>query len=239
LELRDTILVLQPGPRASFIFLFRKPLKENTVVEQVASTGTGGINVEACRIGTTKEVPAGVSRTTGHSFNASQDGSFRRETGQEGGHDPNLGRWPPNVVLVHAPGCQSAGTKRVRNIGGTTRNTALGVMNDDGWTPTSQKIHRSRDEGGMETITAWSCAPGCPVPLLDGQSAAMGMHSAGNKRPMNHEIGNRVYEGGWKPISNNPDYYKDAGGASRFYPQLQGEDDLADWIEKLVSSPPV
>lgn len=50
LELRDTLLVLRPGPRVGFVLLFRKRLSESGVVGQVLATGTGGINIEACRV---------------------------------------------------------------------------------------------------------------------------------------------------------------------------------------------
>jgi len=49
-EFRDTILVLHPGPRTSFIFLFRAPVA-GSVAEQVLQTGTGGLHIGASRIG--------------------------------------------------------------------------------------------------------------------------------------------------------------------------------------------
>ena len=51
LELRDTILLLRSGPKAGLVFVFRVPLMEGTVAAQVLSTGTGGINTNACRVG--------------------------------------------------------------------------------------------------------------------------------------------------------------------------------------------
>lgn len=53
------------------------------------------LNVDACRIGTSKDVPASVSRTHGAVYS---DG-LRHETGAEAGHDPNVGRWPANATL--------------------------------------------------------------------------------------------------------------------------------------------
>ncbi len=49
LELRDTLLVLRPGPRVGFVFLFRKPLAESNTVQQMLATGTGAINIDATR----------------------------------------------------------------------------------------------------------------------------------------------------------------------------------------------
>ncbi len=52
-EFRATLLVLRSGPSSSYIFLFRKP-PIATVAEQVLATGTGGINIAACRVETPK-----------------------------------------------------------------------------------------------------------------------------------------------------------------------------------------
>jgi site-specific DNA-methyltransferase (adenine-specific) len=49
--------------------------------------------IDASRIGTTKSVPASVSRTCSHIF------GFGIKTGAESGHNPNIGRWPANVIL--------------------------------------------------------------------------------------------------------------------------------------------
>lgn len=48
LHLRDTLLVLGPGRRSRFGFLFRSPTTL-TIAEQVLATGTGGMNIDACR----------------------------------------------------------------------------------------------------------------------------------------------------------------------------------------------
>lgn len=57
--------------------------------------GTGAINIGACRVGDTKRVPGGISQ---QKPNASVYGKYGIETGTEGGHDPNLGRWPANLI---------------------------------------------------------------------------------------------------------------------------------------------
>ena len=84
------------------IALARKPLSERSVAANVARWGTGALNVEACRIGTTKHVPASVSRTPGRALKGSVDGSLRHETSGEAGHNPNPGRRPANVLFDEA-----------------------------------------------------------------------------------------------------------------------------------------
>jgi site-specific DNA-methyltransferase (adenine-specific) len=55
------------------------------------------LNIDAARIGTTKEVPASVSQ---QKPNAQVYGKLGIETGAEDGHNPNVGRWPSNVLLT-------------------------------------------------------------------------------------------------------------------------------------------
>ena len=93
-------------PAVETWWLARKPLREKTVTDQLLSTGTGVLNVDECRIGTSKRVPGGLSRTNGITLVGSENGSLRHEVGSEGGHNPNIGRWPSNVTLEHGPDCK-------------------------------------------------------------------------------------------------------------------------------------
>lgn len=76
------------------ILMARKPLI-GTVAANVQAHGTGGINVDACRIGTSKSVPGSVTRRANEAYG--WDAGRRPE--DCGGMDPNIGRWPANVVL--------------------------------------------------------------------------------------------------------------------------------------------
>jgi hypothetical protein len=81
------------------------------------------------------------------------------------------GRHPTNLVLVHRPRCECVGTKKVASSAPGARNTALGIMNDDGWQPSPTEDRRPwLDSDGRETIPAWACDPACPVDALDGYS---------------------------------------------------------------------
>jgi DNA modification methylase len=80
------------------IVVARKPL-EGTVAANVLKWGTGAINIDGCRIGNSKNVPASVSRgKNGSVLCGSVDNSLRCETGLENGHNPNIGRWPANLI---------------------------------------------------------------------------------------------------------------------------------------------
>lgn len=94
------------------IVMARKPL-HGTYAANALEHRTGGLNIGASRIGTTKAVP--VSESTSHSVVAFGRG-LGPGGGQGSGFDPNIGRWPSNVVFQHqdecgakcAPGCPVA-----------------------------------------------------------------------------------------------------------------------------------
>jgi len=79
-------------PAAEHWILVRKPLI-GTVAANVLEHGTGGINVDGCRVGTDDD----TSRTcNGTGISSSFDMASKGKR-TNGGHD--LGRWPPHVVL--------------------------------------------------------------------------------------------------------------------------------------------
>ena len=73
--------------------LARKPLT-GTVADTVMTWGVGALNIDGCRVGTSKEVPGYFSKKektgTGFTIPAVSYGS---------GHDANIGRWPANVIF--------------------------------------------------------------------------------------------------------------------------------------------
>ena len=123
------------------------------------------LNVEACRVGSTKRVPGAVR---GANTNAS---TYRlgAQTGDEDGHNPNVGRYPPNVVLSHAPGCVCVGTRKVAGQNPILRNESREVGFGGGTTRKPGPLGYA-DADGTETVEAWECVEGCPVAELDAQS---------------------------------------------------------------------
>ena len=110
-EIRDTIMYITgqgfpkslnlPGgfgtglkPSYEPIVLARKPL-EGTVAQNVQQYGTGALNIDATRIGTTKNVPASPSRHV----DIRTHGKYGAEDGTASGFDANVGRWPANLIL--------------------------------------------------------------------------------------------------------------------------------------------
>lgn len=167
LELRDTILVLRPGPTTGFVFLFRKPLTEPTVAAQVRVSSTGAMNIDACRVasGENRGRPRG---TFPHSDDAWGNGHLTYTESHAGG------RWPPNLLLVHASGCVP-GTARMQGHRGYKHGPggSSSQFSQKGTATTRTAPWAGHaDTDGMETVPAWACVAGCPVPLLETRSEA-------------------------------------------------------------------
>jgi site-specific DNA-methyltransferase (adenine-specific) len=77
------------------IVVARKPLA-GTVAANVLAFSTGALNIDGCRIGTTRAVPASHSKTPTTIAGVGLGVGDRRPASEL---DPNIGRWPPNVVL--------------------------------------------------------------------------------------------------------------------------------------------
>ena len=104
-EIRDIVThVFGQGMPKSKALL--KPAVEHWIL--IKSPGKlRDLRIEACRIGTSKRVPGGLSTTPGTIYGSGK--GFPKTPGAEkigvGGHDPRLGRWPANFALSHAEDC--------------------------------------------------------------------------------------------------------------------------------------
>lgn len=201
-HLRDTILILMPGPRVMVVSLHRWPL-DGTVAETVLKHGCGGINIDACRV-------VGISP------------SVAQEHPGE-----CLGRWPPNVLLVHGPGCQRTGSTEV----------PAPVINRflDGMKPFGNGAGHPYEQtsGGVEQIDVWDCEPGCPVRVLDEQSDySTTKPHAGDGKPLD------TRDAGWGFRRMASDL-ADEGTATRFFPQFACLDEALAWLQRLTGVVPV
>lgn len=209
-SVRDTMLVV--GSRITRLaFLFRKPFEAATATEQILRTGTGGLNIEPCRVR--------------FHFVAERSSS---------------GRWPSNVVLMHAPTCARIGNRRIAGHkgypngpgGSSTQFSQKGTAT----TRTSPWAGHA-DVDGKETVPMWDCQGDCPVRLLDEQSGHRPSTLTGRADP------SRTYEnpgnnGGTSLFGGgNSKVYADTGGASRFFPQFTNEVELQTWMTRLIAPP--
>lgn len=235
LELRDAILVLRAGPTSGFVFLFRKPVT-GTVAAQMVETGTGGINVDACRVKHAHAADLEKHQAMVAAIKArggSMANSWKNSSDLAGANDVKEGgRWPPNVLMVHSPGCRNHGTKRVRGgnpipnpkFYGEKDRTTFGDF--EGHKPTSFV-----EGDGLETVPAWECGDGCPVLVLDTltgilTSGSVEGHVRNESSKMWRDLG-----GKGEPLTG----YGDSGGASRFYPQFEDEAAMLAWLGRLIT----
>jgi len=119
-------------PALEPITVARKPLSEGTVAANVLEHGTGALNVDGCRVGTNKNVPASISKKAP----ANCYGVFAQggEILGVGGHDPNQGRWPAN--LIHDGSDEVVGlfpAARSSGGGGVDRNAHDTCVYSGGW----------------------------------------------------------------------------------------------------------
>lgn len=125
------------------IVVARKPLT-GTVAANVLAHGTGALNVDGCRVEASgRPLIESKSEVSVSTFGDGLNGS--RHAGST-----DLGRWPANVILddSQAEALDAQSGESVTGGGPLRRNTALGVMNDDGWEPRSQEGNRYPGEGG-------------------------------------------------------------------------------------------
>jgi hypothetical protein len=191
----------------------------------LARTGKSeALNVDACRVGTSKRVPGGEpSRSAANQVY----GAASLRTLDEIGRNPNVGRYPPNLLLSHAAGCVCEGTRRVpcsdseQRGSPTTKNTHGGFSarpHVDATPARRPRRHRVRRGVALRR--------GLPRAELDRQS---GERTSGVKVG-----GGYAYRGTFDGLAaDGTACYGDTGTASRYFPQFPADDPDAPWSEAL------
>ena len=82
-------------PSTEFWTLARKPLSENTIAENVLKYGTGGINIDGCRVKTSDGGDRGRPPHTPNKIFGNGEGTNLTESEHN-----NLGRFPANLILA-------------------------------------------------------------------------------------------------------------------------------------------
>lgn len=115
------------------VCMARKPL-QGTVAANFAAHGTGGLNIDGCRVGTTKDVPTSPAKDR---IGQVAKGNERGRTAETTGFDAETGRWPANLIhdgsdevvaaFPQAPGAQGVVTGKEPST--STRNN-LGLYGE-------------------------------------------------------------------------------------------------------------
>jgi site-specific DNA-methyltransferase (adenine-specific) len=230
-------------PALEPIVVARKPLI-GTVAENVLTHGTGGLNIDASRIGTTDSLyrASSVALPENQEMNevwrekCKQDPNWvdeaNKKTQEKSAHADKLGRWPANLILSHTESCQPTG-KTIKSKTGAGKRTATFGTQD-----TQSGGDGSGGWSGYEYETeVYECVEGCPVKTLDEQSGS-------SKSPKTYVRGVGTLEGERVAYANIGEVagtesknYGDTGGASRFfYVAKASKRDRNEGLEDLEES---
>ena len=192
------------------ICVARKPLSEKTVAENVLKWGTGGINVDGCRVShnepiRTMKAQEGGNKVYGQAGRKEETTELKEE-----------GRFPANIILECL--CDEVikgekGEPRTGRKGGTNNSEFSKAIS-----PNPDYIGKwPNDKGDIHTN------PMCPCYLMDEQSGTL---KSGEVKP--HHKKNKTangYQGSCYGKFKNEDTslsgYGDKGGASRFFYQAK------------------
>lgn len=187
-------------PAVEPIVVARKPLSESTVANNVLKWGTGGLNIDASRIGT-ELIPAQKSGKTSRAYQS-------EETTTAGGMSGGAtGRFPANIILGHTEDCVDTGEVITDNI----------TLNGEG----NDKLFHGNFNGGQDqtfkqaSTPIYECVDGCPVKELDKQTSGK----------LSQEHWSKTTTKGYGEFGNGESSYQGVGekaddaklGASKFF----------------------
>lgn len=194
-------------PATEHWILVRKPCPWS-VAKTLREYGTGGLNIDACRIGDDERTYKGAGPSPQKLCN---HGTGDTGIGLLDGRGRDLefsveGRWPANMVLSHSDDCIISWRTETRAV------------------PKQAFSFRTGEEGpGYEVVFDGEdivCADDCPVKLLDDQSGELQSGARDGKRKDHSSFGvPRTCGDGFceKARDTGRFYEASSGGASRFF----------------------
>lgn len=174
-EFRDTIMVETGVPCMSWqpCLIFRKPVEERTVAHQVLETGTGGLNINSCRVkhANKEDLESHKAMVSAlKSKGGSLGNSWKNTSDLSNANEVSLaGRWPGNLLLIHAEGC--------RHVGKIKAKAPIINRFDDGMKPFGNGAGHTftstptGDENGEEDVAIYECVKECPVKALNSTTS--------------------------------------------------------------------
>ena len=187
-------------PASEPILVARKPLSEKNVALNVLKHGTGGINIDASRIGSEERTYKGMSA------NVPDVGTFRDDAWVPKDIEVTVsGRFPTNVLFQHADSCMLVGEVEDSYV----------INKTEDWTGFGQ-VERPdyKSSGQTAKIEVYECVEGCPVAELDKQSGFSSTKR--NEKPSSVRDEANTW-GGTIQQNRGARGHTDAGGASRFF----------------------
>ena len=195
-------------PSQELIVVARKPLSERTVALNVLKWGTGGINIDACRIGF-EDTP---NPATNPLYREQNDYKKARDSGQKTGeiikftnslNPPNMqGRFPANTIFECT--CDKLGEGIAK--GSNSSFKAKDYIEKE----TSTPFVRGDFKGRGEEKTNIHTDPNCPCRMLDEQSGVLKSGGGFTQRKDKDALFNFG-------VGYSKNEVRDKGGASRFF----------------------
>jgi site-specific DNA-methyltransferase (adenine-specific) len=187
-------------PALEPIIVGRKPLSEKNVSLNVLKWGTGGINIDASRVGTTDNLNGGAYAKNG----TARDDGWGMQRAGAGEFEQPQGRFPANLIFTHAEDCVEIGVvEESYTINKTEEWTGFGQKERPDYESTEQKV----------STVLYECVDGCPVKELDEQS---GIRPGGTYPAKRGQSVNTSFASGQETLGGQRQM-GDSGGASRFF----------------------
>lgn len=212
------------------IVVARKPLA-GTVGRNVLAYGTGGLNVDGCRIDADRDPRTYTVRRWKPGAQLDREPGGWKRDGDDAATITSTtpaGRWPANVVLVHHPDCAELGVREVRGNGHHPATRAASAFGRNG--------HGVRVErhAGVELVPVTDCVPGCPVAELDDQG---GIRTSGANPTRRQSDKFRTAYGEFAGQRECvPARGADTGAASRFFPVFRFNPKAAPWERPTLTA---
>lgn len=236
-----------------------KPAHEPIVLARKPAARVQPLQIAACRVA----YQGSADRESAHpqgdwtikvSGNPTPDAGRNIARMSLGQWEQPSGRYPPNLLLSHADGCELVGERRVK---GSRIDKPCDYHGKVGMFGTGGAYRPPRGHGdadGMETVETWRCVAGCPVAELDRQSGERTSGYMGPDQSRKESLGLGGYGGGFTGPPTLQGTYGDTGTASRFFPVFRYEPkasrsdrgqgnmhptvkplDLCRWLVRLVT----
>lgn len=193
-------------------WLARKPLEGN-VAQNVMKYGTGGINIDACRVATDWNEPDRPDswKRSGHTADATVE-KIAAPPGDGVVCHPG-GRFPANVTVQHLPTCRLIGSHEES----IDFNVAFG---DEQQSPGSGwGTKKPTTTTTTTTVPDYRCSEGCPVLALDRQAPGNHGTNGGTVTPIMQGMGYAGGNGRTATIERD-----NIGSVSRFFNTFPPED---------------
>lgn len=101
------------------------------------------------------------------------------------------------------------------------------------WPPNVLLMHSP----SCKRADAWQCVAGCPAKALDDQTGIRPSTLTGRADPTKTHTNPGDNNGASLFGGGNSVVYADSGGAARFYPQFGNEEELVEWLQRLIGPP--